>query len=111
MSKPTETSKLAALEKSLPDRIRAAAREVSIAEQHLAQILTTRAAGEPVRGAGVAVARMALARAQRNAEDLQRIRNALPAMLEQARDTARLEGERAANQTWPGAKVSLLSRD
>ena len=111
MSKPTEASKFAALEKSLPNRIRAAAQEVADAERHLAQVLTKRAAGEPVRGAQVAVARMALARALRDAEDLRRIQGALPAMLGQARDTTPEEGERATNQTWPGAKVALLARD
>ena len=104
MSKPTEASKLAALEKSLPSQIREAAHEVSIAEQHLAQVLTLRAAGEPIKGADISIARMALSRALRDAEDLGRIESALPAMLELERDTAPAESGHAAQQTWTGAR-------
>ena len=104
MLKPTEEAlKLAALEKSLPGRILAAAHEVTVAEQQLAQLLTLRAAGERIKRAEIAVARMALARTLRNAEDLQRIQEILPAMQEQARDTARAENSRAVPQSWTGA--------
>ena len=111
MSKAVEESRLASLEKSLPSQVRAAAHEVSIAEQQLAQFLTLRAAGEPVKRAEISVARMALARTLRNAEDLRRIQGALPAMRELARDTARAESGHAALQTWPGEKVALLAGD
>ena len=111
MSKPTEASKLAALEKSLPSQICEAAHEVSIAEQHLAQVLTLRAAGEPIKGADISIARMALGRALRDAEDLGRIQGILPAMLELECDTARAENGHAAQQTWTGASVVLLAGD
>ena len=111
MTKPTEASNLAVLENSLPNRIRAAAHEVSIAEQHLGQVLALRAAGETIKGADISVARMALARALRNAEDLRRIQDVLPAMRKSTDDTARAESAHAAQQTWPGARVALLAGD
>ena len=111
MIKPTEASKLETLEKSLPNRIRMAAHEVSIAEQHLAQLLTLRAAGETVKGAEIAVARMALARTLRNVEDLGRVQSVLPAMLEQAHDTKPAASTRAARPARTGERVVLLAGD
>ena len=79
-------SRLAALEKALPGRIRAAVHAVSIAGQHLARVLALRAAGQSVKATEISIARMALSRARRDAEDLQRMREILPAMFEQALD-------------------------
>lgn len=85
MTNTPEASKLAALAKALPGQIHAAAHAVSIAERHLARVLTLRATGQAMKASGLAVARMALARTQRDAEDLQRIQSLLPTLLEQAR--------------------------
>ena len=62
--------------------MRLAARAVAQAEQRLAEALTLRAAGQAQKRSEVAVARMTLDRAVRDAEDLQRIQAALPALLE-----------------------------
>ena len=104
MSKIAELVKFVELQKSLPGRMHAAARAVEDAERHLAQLLTLRAAGHSVKGNEIAVARMAQSRALRDAEDLRRIQSALPAMLPLGGDASLAEGERAANQTWPGAR-------
>lgn len=79
--KAVELSQLAALQQSLPDRMRLAARAVAEAELRLAEILTLRAAGQTLRRSEIAVARMALDRALRDAEDLQRIQSALPDLI------------------------------
>ena len=111
MSKDVEISKLAELQKSLASRMYAAAHALSDAEQRLAHVLTLRAAGEPINGAEISVARMALSRALRNAEDLQRIQSVLPAMLEQARDARPAETSHAAEQAWTGERVALQAGD
>jgi hypothetical protein len=80
----TRAEKLAELSRSLPEQIHAAAQAISIAERDLADVLTLRATGHAVKGSKISAARMALARALRHAEDLQRIRGALPAALRQA---------------------------
>jgi hypothetical protein len=80
--KNAEISRLAALQHSLPERMRVAARTVAQAERHLAEVLTLRAAGQEFTRSEIAGARMALDRAVRDAEDLQRIQAALPEMLE-----------------------------
>jgi hypothetical protein len=82
-----EASQLAALAKALPGRIQAAALAVSIAERRLAHILTMRATGQVLKASMLAVARMAVARTLRDAEDLQRIQSALPALLGPARES------------------------
>lgn len=87
MSNTPEALKLAALLKALPGQIHAAAHAVSIAERRLAHVLTLRATGQPMKASELAVARMALARRHRDAEDLQRIQNVLPALLEPARES------------------------
>jgi len=81
----SDNSRLAALAKILPGQMRAAAQTILLAEQHLARVLTLRATGQQVRGPEISTARMALARAQRHAEDLQRIYDALPESLKQVR--------------------------
>ena len=111
MSTVIEESKLAALENALPDLIRAAAQEVSLAEQCLAQALALRAAGERIKRAEISVARMALTRALRDADDLRRIQSVLPEMRELARAAARADSGRAVQQTWTGAKVVLHAGD
>lgn len=80
----SDESKAAELSKALPDQIHAAAQAIAHAELRLADILTRRATGEAVKASRLAVARMTLARTQRDAEDLQRILRALPALLEKA---------------------------
>ena len=104
MSHVVNVSKLAELLQSLPSQIGAAACAVADAEQRLARILTLRAAGQPVKASDVSVARMALCRALRDAEDLRRIESALPAMLEPVRDATRPERMRAAQQAWSGVR-------
>ena len=79
----TQAEKLAELSRSLPEQIHAAAQAISIAERDLADVLTLRAIGQAVKGSRISAARMALARALRHAEDLQRIRSVLPAALQQ----------------------------
>ncbi|MEK6245366.1 MAG: hypothetical protein AABM33_12810 [Pseudomonadota bacterium] len=87
MNKAPEASKLAlaALIKALPGQIHAAALAVSVAERRLAHVLTLRATGQTMKASELAVARMALARTNRDAEDLRRIQSVLPASLEQPR--------------------------
>lgn len=85
MTNTPEASKIAALAKALPGQIHAAAHAVSVAERRLAHVLTLRATGHTMKASELAVARRALARTQRDAEDLQRIQSVLPALLEQAR--------------------------
>lgn len=70
------------LARALPALILAAAKAVPIAEQRLGYILALRAAGQPLKGSDISSARMALARALRDAEDLQRIQSVLPLILE-----------------------------
>jgi phage terminase Nu1 subunit (DNA packaging protein) len=82
-------SKLAALAEALPGQIRAAAQAISLAERRLADVLTLRATGQEVKASALASARMALARTQRDAQDLQRIQDALPVLLKQTRDSTR----------------------
>jgi hypothetical protein len=76
-----ELSQLTVLQESLPDRTRAATRAVAHAELRLAEILTLRAAGQSFRRSEIAGARMALDRALRDAEDLQRIEAVLPELI------------------------------
>jgi len=78
----TQAPDLEELSKALPGQIHAAARAVSLAERSLADILILRATGQLVQGSRISAARMALARSQRDADDLQRIHNVLPAMLD-----------------------------
>ena len=85
ISASSSESGLAALATTLPGQMRAAAQTILLAERHLARVLTLRATGQQVRGPEISTARMALARAQRHAEDLQRIYDALPESLKQVR--------------------------
>ena len=81
MNRLADPTRLAALQQALPARVQAAARAVLDAESRLAQVLAWRAAGQTVNRSDVAVARMALQRAQRDAEDLHRIQGVLPELL------------------------------
>jgi hypothetical protein len=82
MDKAVEHLQLVALQQTLPEKMRVAARAVAQAERQLAKVLTLRAAGREFRRSEIAGARMALDRAIRDAEDLQRIQAALAEMLE-----------------------------
>ena len=82
MKETLDVAKLRKLQKDLPARVLAAVQALRLAELSLAQLLTKRAAGQATRGFEVAGARMALSKASRDVEDLQRIEGALPAMLE-----------------------------
>jgi hypothetical protein len=88
--KSIEISQLATLQHSLPGKMRQAAIAVAEAEQRLAEVLTLRAAGEKPKRSELAVARMTLDRAMRDAEDLERIQAALPAMLARQAPAVRL---------------------
>ena len=81
-----DVAKLGAFAVALPGRIHAAAQAVEAAERQLARVLVLRATGHTLKNSALAVARMALARAQRDLEDLQRIQGALPALLAPARE-------------------------
>jgi hypothetical protein len=66
-------SKLAELSRTLPDQIHSAAQAVALAERRLGEVLILRLTGEEVKRSQIATARMALARAQRDADDLKQI--------------------------------------
>lgn len=95
MSNAIDASKLEAIAAALPGRIQAAVQALTAAEQELARVLLLRAAGQTVKVSELGVARMALARTQRDLEDLQRIQGALPALL--APTPASRQAEPAAN--------------
>src|SRR6185436_430468 len=82
MNETVEVTKLLELQESLPGRVQAAAQVVRDAELRLAQVLTKRAAGKSTGSSEVGGARMALSKALRDADDLQRVQSVLPAMLE-----------------------------
>lgn len=104
MDETLEVSKLLELQKSLPERAHAAAQAVRHAEQRLALVLIRRAAGQAIKGFEVAVARMALSKALRDAEDLQRIQSTLPAMLELARGAPQGRSDASVLQIRTGAR-------
>jgi hypothetical protein len=81
MNRLVDPTRLTTLHRSLPARVEAAARAVLEAQSRLGQILAWRAAGLTIKRSDLAVARMALMRAERDAEDLQRISAVLPGMM------------------------------
>jgi hypothetical protein len=87
----TGAAKLVELSRALPGQIHAAVQAISLAERRLAEVLTLRATGQTVKRSQIATARMALARAQRDAEDLQSIQSVVPSLLERARAPAKTE--------------------
>jgi len=99
MNETVEVTKLLELQESLPSRVQAAAQAVRDAELRLAQVLTKRAAGKSTGSSEVGGARMALSKALRDADDLQRVQSVLPAMLESARGEPRVRNVSALNQT------------
>ena len=91
MSNIVDATKLAVLGMALPARIHAAAQAILVAEQRLAYILILRAAGQLLKPSEISVARMALARAQRDHEDLQTIQRVLPNLLDHACESHQTE--------------------
>jgi hypothetical protein len=87
----TGTANLVELSRALPEQIHAAAQAISLAEQRLAEVLTLRATGQAVKRSQIATARIALDKARRDAEDLQRIQSVVRAALERTREPPKTE--------------------
>ena len=87
MGNALDASKLAALAAALPGRLQAAAQAFLDAERRLAHVLLRRETGEPLKTSEIGVARMALARTQRDLEDLKKLQDALPELLERPIDS------------------------
>jgi len=77
-----DPSELEALQRALPERMRAAAHALAAAERRLGRILALRASGVAVKRSEISGARMGHARALRDAEDLRWIQAVLPELVE-----------------------------
>ena len=86
-----DTLEIAELAAALPGRIHAVTQAMLLAERRLAHALLMRDTGRPMKASELGVARMALARMQRDLDDLKRIQGALPGLLEQSRDSRHTE--------------------
>jgi hypothetical protein len=91
MSNCFDASEVASLAAALPGRLHAATQTMLLAERRLAHALLMRDTGRPMKASELGVARMALARTQRDLEDLKRIQGLLPGLLEQSRESCHTE--------------------
>jgi hypothetical protein len=107
MNAVAEASKLSALEKALPERIRKAGVAAVSAETSLAGLLVRNAAGLGATAAQVARARKALALAKQEYEDLSTISGALPRYLAEAQESARNEAAESRSRELAQAREAF----